>query len=657
MSEESPDRRSRSKLAPKIPDDEVARPSGNDAAANLESAKQVNGHASSHDLNAPAATPSHPSQPSHPGSGSHGRAEPDRSGAEGETRPVLRGATTLIGHGLGPPPPGLTGSRGTPPAMHVAAPAASPSGSVPAASPSQPATTPVGGTGSLPPMRALLPSTPPVGTQVLADSHKLMAARSSTVPMPLSIPPNQPVVLAPVGPMVPSSPSPSASAMAAAAKTLELASPDAASAPNLPVAAPVHATHPGADIPPPPAEIMAAAAAMVIGPPPNTQAAPPTDPEVVPNSEGPPSSQEIPIAVETEGVDGVDVVASDGGPPPTERNLDALSQLPRDPEGGGDAEVSVDVDIGTFGGSSFPPDAPTTLNDSNSKHKVPPPPPPPRASSPQLFERGREGAPLLAPLSFTEAPTVAKKKSKPWWEELFNDDFLRTMEKLTDAQIDTEVNFIEESLSVTRDAMILDLACGPGRHAIALASRGYQVVGLDLSLSMLAKASEDAMERERPINFVHGDMRDLTFEETFDGIYCWNTSFGFFDEEKNAQVIARVHRALKKGGQFLLDVVNRDYLLARSPSLVWFEGEGCICMDEMHIDWITSRMKVKRTMMIEDGRTREIEYSVRLYTLHELGRILHEHGFRVAEVSGQAATPGVFFGADSPRTIILAEKR
>ena len=68
-------------------------------------------------------------------------------------------------------------------------------------------------------------------------------------------------------------------------------------------------------------------------------------------------------------------------------------------------------------------------------------------------------------------------------------------------------------------------------------------------------------------------------------------------------------------------------------------------------------MKVKRTMMIDDGRSKEIEYSVRLYTLHELGKLLNEHGFRVAEVSGRIATPGVYFGAESPRTLILAEKR
>jgi SAM-dependent methyltransferase len=231
------------------------------------------------------------------------------------------------------------------------------------------------------------------------------------------------------------------------------------------------------------------------------------------------------------------------------------------------------------------------------------------------------------------------------------------MERLTDKQVGDEADFIEDSLGVAKGAMVLDLACGTGRHAIELSQRGYQVVGFDLSLTMLAKAAEEAEERNMSLNFVQGDMREMTFEEVFDGVYCWNSSFGFFEEEKNAHVIGRVHRALKKGGQFILDVPNRDYIARQAPSLVWFEGDGCLCMDEMQIDWITSRLKVKRTMMMDDGRSREIDYSIRLYGLHELGKILHDQGFRVAEVSGRTTTPGVFFGADSPRTLILAEKR
>jgi len=278
-------------------------------------------------------------------------------------------------------------------------------------------------------------------------------------------------------------------------------------------------------------------------------------------------------------------------------------------------------------------------------------PPPPKV--PPLHQRG---AALAAAVQAQRAEEPSTKRVRYWWDELFGDDFLRTMDRLTDAQIQTEVTFIEESLGVQKGGVVLDLACGAGRHAVEMAARGYNVVGYDLSLAMLARAADEAHDRKQKLNFLHGDMRDMGFEEMFDGIYCWSTSFGYFDDEKNQLVAQRIHRALRKGGMLLLDVANRDFVTQRQPSLVWFEGDGCVCMDEMRVDFISSRLKVKRMVILDDGRTREMDYSIRLYTLHELGRMLHDVGFKVTDVSGHPATPGVFMGADSPRLIVCAER-
>jgi hypothetical protein len=79
-------------------------------------------------------------------------------------------------------------------------------------------------------------------------------------------------------------------------------------------------------------------------------------------------------------------------------------------------------------------------------------------------------------------------------------------------------------------------------------------------------------------------------------------------------------------------------------------------MDDMSVDFITSRLRVKRSVIFDDGRSRECSYSIRLYSLHELGKLLHDVGFRVTEASGHPSTPGVFFGEQSPRLIVLAQK-
>src|SRR5690606_4309523 len=131
---------------------------------------------------------------------------------------------------------------------------------------------------------------------------------------------------------------------------------------------------------------------------------------------------------------------------------------------------------------------------------------------------------------------------------------------------------------------------------------------------------------------------------------------GYFEEDKNADVLSRVKKALKPGGRFVLDVMNRDFAAREAPYNHWFEGDGCVCMDDMSLDWITNRLNVKRSIILDDGRSKELHYSTRLYTLSEIGRMLHDVGFRVAKVSGDIVTKGAFFGPNSRRIIIQAGK-
>ena len=300
---------------------------------------------------------------------------------------------------------------------------------------------------------------------------------------------------------------------------------------------------------------------------------------------------------------------------------------------------------------------------------VKPPPPPKRGSTPGSAPSGVEptasapAAPATPPRDTPPTPDLAAAKAaqrsktrQPWWEDLFNEDFMRASSRVSDEQIRREVTFIEESLGVAAGGVVLDLGCGAGHHAVELASRGYGVVGYDLSLYQLALAADVAQERSQKINFLQGDMREMAFEEMFDGVFCWNTTFGYFEEDKNLAVAQRVFKALRPGGMFLIDVLNRDFAAASAPCTVWYEGDSCVCMDDMSVDYISSRLRVKRSIILDDGRTKESLFSLRLYSLHELGKLLHEVGFRVTEASGHPATPGVFFGPNSPRIIMLAQR-
>jgi SAM-dependent methyltransferase len=448
-----------------------------------------------------------------------------------------------------------------------------------------------------------------------------------------------------LAPMVPSAPvTPAASGLAATPAVHVVAA--------VPVTSPVPVQ--------PTAKVVIAASALEPGmPPPPSGPFRIQDPETIDDididaTDSTPPSEEIPVTVD-------EAPAPPRKPPPPPPKRGPSASIP-DLGGPPGAPLSAPVTAPT----SAPAAAAAPVDDAPrarpASDRPPPAARPAAAAAPAAAPAAPAAAPADAPAAqapaaaSTTAPPEGRKRARAWWEDLFGDDYARTMDRLEAKHVRKDADFIEESLALEKGAVILDLACGAGQHAVELASRGYSVVGYDLSLSMLARAADEAQERGQKLNFLQGDMREMAFEETFDGIYCWGTSFGYFDEDKNVDVLARAHRALRQGGMLLLDVANRDYVAPRLPSLVWFEGEGCVCMDETYFDYFTSRLRVKRTAMFDDGKSREIDYSIRLYALHELGSMLHDAGYKVVEVTGHHAHPGVFFGTESPRILIVAEK-
>lgn len=310
--------------------------------------------------------------------------------------------------------------------------------------------------------------------------------------------------------------------------------------------------------------------------------------------------------------------------------------------------------------------------DARKRASTPPPLPmaktrapasPPPVTAPEATPEAAPTEESVAPTPLVASPEALAqrprrpKHSKPWFEEVFDEDYLRTLPYMTAQQTLREVSFIEQSLVLPAGAEVLDVACGYGRHAIELTQRGLNVTGIDLSLPLLIRAADECHRRGITVNFAQADMREIQFDRQFDGAYCMLTSFGYFDEETNLRVAEGIAKTLKPGARLLLDIVNRDYVAHALPSRVWWEGDGCIVLEEVDFNFHTSRIVSRRTVVFDDGRQVEHEVSVRAYSLHELGRLLRQAGFRVIEVSGGFSTRGNFFGAASRNILALAEKR
>lgn len=298
-----------------------------------------------------------------------------------------------------------------------------------------------------------------------------------------------------------------------------------------------------------------------------------------------------------------------------------------------------------------PPPVPPEMTASRTS----PSPRPPVAAA-ALFEESQAPAAGAEQVPEALARRSLQKRSKPWFEEVFDEDYLRTLPFMTAQQTTREAEFIREALSPPKGGEVLDVACGYGRHALELAQHGFNVTGLDLSLPLLIRAADDAQRRGLAVNFVHADMREMTFSSQFDGAYCVLSSFGYFDEETNLRVASTICQALKPGGRFLLDILNRDYVVGDLPSRVWWEGDGCVVLEEVDFNYHTSRVLVRRSVVFGNGRQTEQEISMRAYSLHEVGKLLRQAGLRVLQVSGDMAAKSRFFGAASRNIIAVCER-
>ncbi|MFD0588337.1 class I SAM-dependent methyltransferase [Paenibacillus sp. GCM10027627] len=127
-------------------------------------------------------------------------------------------------------------------------------------------------------------------------------------------------------------------------------------------------------------------------------------------------------------------------------------------------------------------------------------------------------------------------------------------------QASREVRQMTDLLALPTGASVLDIGCGMGRHALALAEAGFQVTGVDLSRALLEEAR--AHDSCGKVEWRQGDMRELPFPDgSFDATVNLFTSFGYFSSEgDNVNVLRHIRRVLRPGGAYLIDFLNPLYV-------------------------------------------------------------------------------------------------
>jgi SAM-dependent methyltransferase len=244
-----------------------------------------------------------------------------------------------------------------------------------------------------------------------------------------------------------------------------------------------------------------------------------------------------------------------------------------------------------------------------------------------------------------------------WYTEFFGEDYLRIYDSILPPQrTEREVNQIIERLALPRGSAILDLCCGHGRHAVALAERGYRITGQDLSAFFLEKAEADAAEAGVELRLMHGDMRHIPFEEEFDAIINMFSAFGYLEsEEEDQKVLGQVRKALKPGGLFLLETMHHAWLMRNFEARGWnvIEDDTAV-LEEREMNLRTGRNEVTVTLIRPDGTQRKYGHAMRVYTAAELVRMVTKADLEIDAVFG--GLDGAELTLDARRLVLVARR-
>lgn len=208
-----------------------------------------------------------------------------------------------------------------------------------------------------------------------------------------------------------------------------------------------------------------------------------------------------------------------------------------------------------------------------------------------------------------------------------------------------EADFLHSALALKPGDRLLDVGCGPGRHAIALARKGVRVVGIDISPRFLDLARASASEEGATLSLFQMDALQMPFEDEFDAVISiCEGAFGLGLDDLG--ILRGMTRALKPGGHLALAAPNTFYVLRDLEDPDEFDPVGSL---------------LRRTVTGvpgEDGATRDVVMWNSCYTPRELEWIANGAGLDPEAVNG--ISPGAF-GADvptrdHPELLLLARK-
>lgn len=219
-----------------------------------------------------------------------------------------------------------------------------------------------------------------------------------------------------------------------------------------------------------------------------------------------------------------------------------------------------------------------------------------------------------------------------------------------------EVDFILSYFNLQGGDKVLDMMCGYGRHAIALAKKGLSVTAVDNLGDYITEILEAAKKESLPVTAVKSDIGSYQSAHIFDLAICMGNSIQFFDEVTLCKILANTAGQLKKGGHLLINSWSIAEILYKNfkDSKGWSQVGELKFLTDSKFYFHPARLEIVSTIIAADGRTEEKRGIDYIYSINEMEAMLAKAGFQLKEVY---SIPGrKKFTIGEPRVYLVAEK-
>lgn len=211
-----------------------------------------------------------------------------------------------------------------------------------------------------------------------------------------------------------------------------------------------------------------------------------------------------------------------------------------------------------------------------------------------------------------------------------------------------EIDFMLPYFNLQPGSKVLDLMCGYGRHALALAKKGMIVTAVDNQADYINEIRETADNEHLPLKAIKAAVLDFNDNELYDLAICMGNSLQFFNAKDVSKMLSNIAAQLKEGGQLLINSWSiAEIAFKNFEKKSWMQKGEVKYLTESKYVLHPSRIETESTMIAADGSIETKTAIDYIYSINEMDTMLKNAGFTLKEI----------YSIPGRKTFILGEPR